>query len=88
MCGIAGVLVGPGAPRDQLTVEVARMGDQMASRGPDDSGVYASPDGRVALGNRRLAIQDISCAGHMPMTNEIGDVSGKHPDVTAPGTAE
>ncbi len=41
----------------------------MQHRGPDDEGLYISPDGRVGLANRRLAIRDLSPAGHMPMSN-------------------
>jgi asparagine synthase (glutamine-hydrolysing) len=36
-------------------------------RGPDDAGVWSS--GGVALGSRRLAILDLSPAGHQPMSN-------------------
>src|SRR5690606_525226 len=38
-------------------------------RGPDDAGVWCDPAARVALGNARLAVQDLSPAGHMPMTD-------------------
>lgn len=47
-----------------------RMTSSIAHRGPDDSGIYISPDRQVGLGNRRLAIQDLSPAGNMPMPNE------------------
>ena len=46
-------------------------------RGPDDGGVWERvlPDGdRICLGSRRLAILDLSSAGHMPMPNEDGSV--------------
>ncbi|NNN06035.1 MAG: asparagine synthase (glutamine-hydrolyzing), partial [Elusimicrobia bacterium] len=46
-------------------------------RGPDDSGVWDErlPDGTWwGLGSRRLAIQDLSPAGHMPMPDESGRV--------------
>jgi asparagine synthase (glutamine-hydrolysing) len=36
-------------------------------RGPDDAGVWG--DSHIALGNCRLAIIDLSAAGHQPMTN-------------------
>jgi len=36
-------------------------------RGPDDSGHWKSPDGRVSLGHVRLSIQDLSSLGHQPM---------------------
>jgi asparagine synthase (glutamine-hydrolysing) len=45
----------------------------LAPRGPDDRGVFSAalPDGRhVALGHTRLAIIDLSPAGHQPMSNE------------------
>ncbi len=53
---------------------LARMVESIAHRGPDDSGVHVSDDGRVGLGNCRLSIQDLSPAGHMPMANEDGRV--------------
>ncbi len=67
MCGISG-LVNCG---DRETL--ARMTRVQAHRGPDDSGLWESrlPDGSyVGLGSRRLAILDLSAAGHMPMCNE------------------
>jgi len=39
----------------------------MHHRGPDDAGEWWSGDGRVGLGHRRLAIIDLSKAGHQPM---------------------
>jgi asparagine synthase (glutamine-hydrolysing) len=71
MCGIAG-LVGWG---DRATL--ARMNDRQAHRGPDDAGLWEArrSDGAyVGLANRRLAIQDLSPAGHMPMVDDSGSV--------------
>src|SRR5262249_8837564 len=48
---------------------VQAMTDTMPHRGPDDEGVWDA-QGRVALGHRRLAIVDLSPAGHNPMPNE------------------
>jgi asparagine synthase (glutamine-hydrolysing) len=42
----------------------------MAHRGPDDAGLVWSDDGRVGLAHRRLAILDLSPAGHQPMHSE------------------
>jgi asparagine synthase (glutamine-hydrolysing) len=60
MCGICGVW---GEGRD----EVRAMVRAMHHRGPDDSGILE--DRNVSLGMTRLAILDISHAGHQPMTS-------------------
>lgn len=66
MCGIAGIVaLGNSEPVTGALVE--KMTQCIRHRGPDDGGVYVSTDGRAALGNRRLAIIDLSEAGHMPM---------------------
>lgn len=62
MCGIAGAISFQGAA-DALAVR--RMLPPLARRGPDDEGFHA--EGPVALGHRRLAIIDLSPAGHQPM---------------------
>src|SRR5258706_2129652 len=74
MCGICGIYE-YGLNRPGVDAElVARMRDTMSHRGPDDAGVYVSADRRVGLGNRRLAIVDLSPAGRNPMPNEDGRV--------------
>ena len=70
MCGIAGVFNVNGEPVDAPLLR--RMTDLMAHRGPDGEGQYA--DGPVGLGHRRLAVIDLSPAGHQPMANEGGTV--------------
>ncbi len=69
MCGIAGTFeLEPGSvPSETL---VGRMTDALAHRGPDDAGLLV--DAPVVLGNRRLAILDLSPAGHQPMATEDG----------------
>ena len=60
MCGIAGIV----SPR--ASVEIARsMAQRLHHRGPDDEGVWGEPG--VAMAFRRLAILDLSEAGHQPM---------------------
>jgi asparagine synthase (glutamine-hydrolysing) len=39
-------------------------------RGPDDSGIHSSADQRCVLASRRLAVQDLSADGRMPLSNE------------------
>jgi asparagine synthase (glutamine-hydrolysing) len=68
MCGLCGVLHLDGAPADAALVE--RMTALLLHRGPDQGRVIA--DGRVALGNRRLAILDLSPAGALPMQSSNG----------------
>ncbi len=46
------------------------MAGAMVHRGPDDEGIFFTDDGRIGLASRRLAIRDLSPAGHMPMANE------------------
>jgi asparagine synthase (glutamine-hydrolysing) len=49
-----------------------QLGDSLAHRGPDDSGIYQSH--QTGLVHRRLAIIDLSPAGHGPMCNEEGTI--------------
>src|SRR5581483_6311061 len=68
MCGILGAI---GADAPQMAERVPRAADLMRHRGPDDWGVYT--DEHAALGFRRLAIIDLSPAGHQPMLSRDGD---------------
>ncbi len=72
MCGIVGVFNygNPATPLDEGTL--VRMRDSMAHRGPDDAGLFVSPDGRLGLGHRRLSILDLSPLGHQPMATPDG----------------
>jgi asparagine synthase (glutamine-hydrolysing) len=69
MCGIAGILLAGGTDLPDMTERVRAMEAAMLHRGPDDGGVVVLPGERGALANRRLAIRDLSPAGHMPMTD-------------------
>src|SRR5713101_564826 len=75
MCGIAAIL---GAiPAEQVEVSLRAMLDAQLHRGPDDGGWVVVPTAQsvLGLGNRRLAIQDVSPLGHQPMRNEdTGDL--------------
>lgn len=72
MCGIAGIVLRPSATLADVSVRALKMRDAMQHRGPDDAGSFLSPDQRVALVNRRLAIRDLSPLGHMPMLTGDG----------------
>src|SRR3989344_5146994 len=47
---------------------VKKMADSIRHRGPDDDGYYT--DKGISLGNRRLAIIDLSKKGKQPIFNE------------------
>jgi asparagine synthase (glutamine-hydrolysing) len=70
MCGIAGIFNLLGEPASP--VQLRRMTDAIAHRGPDGEGFYI--DGFVGLGHRRLSIIDLSAAGHQPMVSRDGQV--------------
>lgn len=72
MCGIVGIVSNsPQAQRAWLAIGR----DAMTHRGPDDAGEWWSGDGRVGLAQRRLAIIDLSPAGHQPMHDASGTFS-------------
>jgi asparagine synthase (glutamine-hydrolysing) len=71
MCGIAGKLCFDRTQAVDADL-VARMTHMLRHRGPDDQGIWCH--GRIGLGHARLAIVDLSPAGHQPMTNETGDI--------------
>ncbi len=83
MCGICGKISVDGNVSKEL---IRKMCGTLTHRGPDDEGVevlgsFAARGGEtrsnsisVGLGHRRLAIIDLSPAGHQPMSNEDGTV--------------
>jgi len=70
MCGIYGILALDGTRRHDTAV-LARMGDAIVHRGPDDSGAIS--DAELLLGMRRLSIIDVA-GGHQPISSEDGQV--------------
>lgn len=73
MCGFAGIY------RPQKTLDPSQISSQLIAaaeaiyhRGPDDSGQWIDPKGHFGLTFRRLAIQDLSQAGHQPMESRCG----------------
>lgn len=75
MCGIAGIHAyrAGSAPTDRGELRAIR--DHMATRGPDGLGEWFSPEGRVALGHRRLSIIDLSEGGAQPMLSADGNLA-------------
>jgi len=72
MCGIAGFIT-PGLTNAMLLMRhVSDMTNAITHRGPDDEGAWVDEQSGLALGHRRLSIQDLSPAGHQPMTSHCG----------------
>ncbi|MBK7607817.1 MAG: hypothetical protein IPI18_11685 [Saprospiraceae bacterium] len=67
MCRITGFI----SPTHNQS-DLLRMRDSMHRGGPDDSGIYHDPAQHVFLGHRRLALIDLSPAGHQPMSEATG----------------
>lgn len=72
MCGLAGLFRAGGAPATELENLARAMTAPIRHRGPDDDGVFVAAEAGVALGFRRLAIIDLSPAGHQPMASGSG----------------
>ncbi len=72
MCGIAGLVSAVPIEVDAGARLAASMADTLIHRGPDAFGEHVDPSRRVVLAHRRLAILDLSPAGHQPMTSRSG----------------
>jgi asparagine synthase (glutamine-hydrolysing) len=72
MCGIVGFMGGCWNGDSHPEEIVEHMADAIAYRGPDDAGRWTDGLHRIALGHRRLSIQDVSLAGHQPMSSSGG----------------
>lgn len=66
MCGLTGYWSAARLAEERVA---EAMADRIRHRGPDGGGVTLADDGRLALAHRRLAIIDLSEAGHQPMTS-------------------
>jgi asparagine synthase (glutamine-hydrolysing) len=72
MCGIAGICFPRSTPSLEVEATLERMLMALRHRGPDDRGwqlisTNSVADGYIGLANARLAILDLSPAGHQPM---------------------
>ena len=71
MCGLVGFFGGfAGIGGDEALLR--SMADTLIHRGPDDGGYWCDTEQRIGLGHRRLAIVDLSPAGHQPMVSDSG----------------
>lgn len=72
MCGLVGFLggiVNIGLANEAV---LERMANTIVTRGPDDAGYWVDAATSIGLGHRRLAIVDLSSAGHQPMVSGSG----------------
>jgi asparagine synthase (glutamine-hydrolysing) len=74
MCGFTGFWLSEDKSRSALDLcnVVERMADAIRMRGPDDAGTWDDASAGIAMGHRRLAIVDLSPAGHQPMLSSSG----------------
>lgn len=74
MCGLVGLLTTGGQSIEGLEQVISRMGGAIEHRGPDSSGYWGHEQGEwlLGMGHRRLAIVDLSPAGHQPMLSVTG----------------
>lgn len=68
MCGIAGALSPNPQERSSLETKLRSLQAALRHRGPDDEGMWVSPNGHAGLVHTRLSILDLSSAGHQPMS--------------------
>lgn len=74
MCGIVGAIALQAETPPVTADDIDAMCEAIAHRGPDGAGTWVSPDRRVGLGHRRLAIVDLSDGAAQPMSAASGDV--------------
>jgi asparagine synthase (glutamine-hydrolysing) len=72
MCGIAGFITPKNSNAEALTATCRTMTAAMVHRGPDSEGHWIDANLGIALGHRRLSIQDLSASGHQPMVSRCG----------------
>lgn len=72
MCGISGFILSNNSSHIDAPKVIQEMTHQLSHRGPDSEGQWIDDYFGLAFGHRRLAIQDLSQAGHQPMLSKNG----------------
>ena len=68
MCGVVGIF----GERSRDPQVIRAMSGALSHRGPDDEGIWNDNEAAIAFGHRRLAVVDLSPAGHQPMESSDG----------------
>lgn len=71
MCGLTGFLYQKTLPSNTEQL-LKSMVSTLASRGPDDNGIWLDKEAGIGLGHSRLAVVDLTSAGHQPMSSANG----------------
>lgn len=73
MCGFAGFLGFDNLLSENQTAHILKcMANTLIKRGPDSDGYWIDMETSIAISHRRLAIVDLSVAGHQPMSSNTG----------------
>lgn len=73
MCGLAGFLYATNCVNGEMAKHLLRsMANAIIHRGPDSDGYWADTAEGIGLAHRRLAILDLTQAGHQPMASPSG----------------
>ncbi|KAI4153206.1 MAG: hypothetical protein L6R39_001637 [Caloplaca ligustica] len=59
---------------ETLTTQLRASINIINHRGPDESGLWISPDASIGLGHCRLSINDLSPSGSQPLTSDDGQI--------------
>jgi asparagine synthase (glutamine-hydrolysing) len=72
MCGFSGILnLKSNKTKEDYINLVSTMSNALIHRGPDSDGHWSDASMGIALAHRRLAIVDLSYAGHQPMVSKL-----------------
>lgn len=71
MCGIAG-FAGDSGSQSKVIAQLDAMAASIVHRGPDSHGSWINGDASLGLTHTRLAVLDLSDAGHQPMVSSCG----------------
>ncbi|MES2984393.1 MAG: asparagine synthase (glutamine-hydrolyzing) [Pseudomonadota bacterium] len=74
MCGIVGAVSLSSKPVESLAARLSAMSTLIIHRGPDGHGLWTQENQRVGFAHRRLAIIELSEAGHQPMKGRDGAI--------------